>query len=323
LNDPADTPVRVLVVSDLHLRTIGCEFPVDRLPVEDHDLVISLGDVIDDNRDHAPSSETGDAYERRGRAFFETLAERGRPALAVPGNHDPVDCTRRLTEGLDDASLLHRTAIDTATLPTVDTGNERPNLSIVGHGCEQFDVQSTFLAPGYPGVPGAADEDHASRAERVAACIERAAGHYLTGVATGIEIAESLGVDDTEAVLSALERLKRRYDRFVASVREVSGPPLVATHVTPYGTPFDFHHRTDGTVHFGSLAAKLALYETGPVGWLSGHTHQSGLTAIETPRGYTYALNPGAYDGTAGEGGATSLTVDATGTFRTESVKLG
>jgi hypothetical protein len=47
------------------------------------------------------------------------------------------------------------------------------------------------------------------------------------------------------------------------------------------------------------------------------------LTAVETPRGYTYALNPGAYDGTAGEGGATSLTVDATGTFRTESVKLG
>jgi hypothetical protein len=175
----------VLVLSDLHLRTTGREFPVDRLPVEYHDLVLSLGDVIDDNRDHAPSKEAGDAYERRGRAFFEALAERGRPVLAVPGNHDPVDCTRRLTEGLDDASLLHRTAIDVAELPTVDTGRERPNLSIVGHGCEQFDVQSTFLAPGYPDVPGATDEDGSSRAERVAACIERAAGRYLTGAATG------------------------------------------------------------------------------------------------------------------------------------------
>jgi len=85
--------VDLLVISDLHLRATGAQYPVADLPVEAHDIVLSLGDVIDENREHAKSVSAGEAYEERGRAFLERLDEQGVPVLAVPGNHDPVDCT--------------------------------------------------------------------------------------------------------------------------------------------------------------------------------------------------------------------------------------
>jgi Icc-related predicted phosphoesterase len=86
--------VDFLVISDLHLRATGAQYPVADLPVETHDIVLSLGDVVDENREHAKSVSAGEAYEARGRAFLERLDEQGVPVLTVPGNHDPVDCTQ-------------------------------------------------------------------------------------------------------------------------------------------------------------------------------------------------------------------------------------
>ena len=68
--------VDLLVISDLHLRATGAQYPVADFPVETHDIVLSLGDVIDENREHAKSVSAGEAYEERARTFLERLDER-------------------------------------------------------------------------------------------------------------------------------------------------------------------------------------------------------------------------------------------------------
>jgi predicted phosphodiesterase len=76
-----DSTVDLLVISDLHLRATGAQYPVAELPFETQDIVLSLGDVVDENREHAKSVSAGDAYEERGRAFLERLDEQGVPVL--------------------------------------------------------------------------------------------------------------------------------------------------------------------------------------------------------------------------------------------------
>ncbi len=81
----------------------------------DVDAIVSIGDVIDDNADHTGDTTVGSEYEERARAFFERLNGVGVPVLAVPGNHDPVACTRRLTDGLANVVVAHRRVVDGAS----------------------------------------------------------------------------------------------------------------------------------------------------------------------------------------------------------------
>ncbi|WP_254822253.1 metallophosphoesterase family protein [Haloglomus halophilum] len=300
--------VDLLVVSDLHLRATGGRYPVDDLPVEAHDLVVSLGDIIDENREHAKSAEAGAAYEERGRAFLKRLDERGVPVLAVPGNHDPLTCTRRLSDGLPNVHPLHGETRRVA----VDTGW---SLALVGWGCEQFDFTPALLSPDYPEIPVGSGPQ---TPEAVAETLLGAAGAYLDGALSAAQLADRLGAVPSDAAFET--SLARLDDRFGTLVELLGGaqPTVVASHVSPFGVPFDIRgqHSHDGSHHFGSVALRLALAATAVSGCLSGHTHQRGLTAVPTTAGHSYAHNPG-------DAGVSSVSVSRDGTLRTEAVDVG
>ncbi|WP_267643702.1 metallophosphoesterase family protein [Haloarchaeobius amylolyticus] len=304
-------------MTDLHIQTNGEQLSADALPVEEYDAVVSLGDVIDENREHAKSVQAGERYERRGRAFFESLNDHGTPVVAVPGNHDPLDCTRRLTDGLENVTLLHEDAT------RVGSGDGTGGCSIVGWGCEQFDFTSAHLAPDYPDID--VGSGTTATPDTIADTLLGHAGRYLGGVDDADDLAANLGIDGREATRqfeSSLSMLEERFETLTAVVQAASGPGsgpvLVASHVSPFHVPFDRRdkHSHDGDYHTGSLALRLALAATGPVACLSGHTHTYGFTAIETTAGHSYAFNPG-------EGGVASVTVDDTGSVQTESLDIG
>jgi Icc-related predicted phosphoesterase len=299
--------VDLLVLSDLHLRATGGRYPVAGLPVEAHDLVVSLGDIIDENREHAKSAEAGAAYEERGRAFLERLDERGVPVLAVPGNHDPLTCTRRLTDGLPNVHPLHGETRRVA----VDAGW---SLALAGWGCEQFDFTPALLSPDYPEIPVG---NGPRTPEAVAETLLGAAGEYLDGALSPPQLADRLETEPSDAAFEAsLGRLDARFETLVELLGDTQ-PTVVASHVSPFGVPFDIRgqHSHDGSHHFGSVALRLALAATGVSGCLSGHTHQRGLTAVPTTAGHAYAHNPG-------DAGVSSVSVSRDGTLRTEAVDV-
>ncbi|WP_135305437.1 metallophosphoesterase family protein [Haloarcula amylovorans] len=300
--------VDLLVTSDLHLRATGVQYPVVDLPVETHDIVLSLGDVVDENRDHAKSVSAGEAYEERGRAFLKRLDEQGVPVLAVPGNHDPVDCTQRLSEGLTNVHSLH------GVTRNVVVGTDW-SLTVAGWGCEQFDFTPALLSPNYPNIPV---EDEARTPDAVANTLLRAAGQYLAGDLSETNLAHKLGTEATNPSFeTSLARLDARFETLVELVDRANNPTVVASHVSPFNVPFDIRgqHSHNGDYHFGSVALRFALAATGVDACLSGHTHQRGLTAIPTISGHSYVHNPG-------NAGVSSVSVSQDGTLHAEQVDV-
>ena len=300
--------VDVLVISDLHLRATGAYYPVSELPVETHNVVLSLGDVIDENRDHATSVSAGEEYEGRGRAFFEHLDRQGVPILVVPGNHDPVDCTQRLSDSLGNIYLLHRNT------QTVRVGEDW-SLTVAGWGCEQFDFTPALLSPDYPDIPVDAET---RTPDAVASTLLRAAGQYLAGDLSKTTLAHMLEIEKTDPSFeSSLARLGARFETLVELLSEPSGATVVASHVSPFSVPFDIRgqHSRDGDYHFGSVALRVALAATGVDACLSGHTHQRGLTAIPTTSGHSYAHNPG-------DAGVSSVSIARDGSIQVEQIDL-
>jgi Icc-related predicted phosphoesterase len=300
--------VDILVISDLHLRATGAQYPVASLPVETHDVVLSLGDVVDENREDAKSVSAGEAYEERGRAFLERLDKQGVPVLTVPGNHDPVNCTRRLSEGLTNIQPLHR---DTRS---VVVGADW-SLTIAGWGCEQFDFTPALLSPDYPDIPV---EDEVRTPDTVASTLLRVAGQYLAGDLPKTNLAHKLGIKATNPSFeTSLAQLDTRFETLLELVEDANSPTVVASHVSPFNVPFDIRgqHSHDGDYHFGSVALRLALAATGVDACLSGHTHQRGLTAIPTTSGHSYVHNPG-------DAGISSVSISQDGTLHAEQVDI-
>ncbi len=290
-NDTAQE-IRLLVISDIHLRPTGDHLSAEGLLVEGVDAIVSLGDVIDDNREHAKSAADGERYEELGREFFSVLDQAGVPVFAVPGNHDPSDCMRRLVDECQHVQVLHRET------KTVDPSETSGSLRVAGWGCEQFDFTPALLAPEYPhlGVPEA---DQLTPNE-IADVVLDAGGRYLAGAASPAEVAEALGIspdhESRERLHQSLDRLESRFEAIVDSTCSGPGPLILTSHITPFNVPFDCRGLTSrtGSYHFGSLALRLASMDIGPACLLSGHTHQRGTTVIETGSGYTYVHNPGA-----------------------------
>ena len=240
--------------------------------------MLSLGDVIDENREHAKSVSAGETYEERGRAFLERLDEQGVPVLAVPGNHGPVDCTQRLSEWLTNVHPLH------GVTRNVVVGAEW-SLAIAGWGCEQFDFTPALLSPDYPDIPV---QDEAQTPDVVASTLLRAAGQYLAGDLSRVNLAHKLGTEATNPSFeTSLARLDARFKTLVELVEGANGPTVVASHISPFNVPFDIRgqHSHDGDYHFGSVALRVALAAAGVDACLFGHTHQRGLTAIPTTSG--------------------------------------
>lgn len=292
-------PIDLLVISDLHIRATGDAITADDLPVNGHDAVLSLGDVIDDNIDHAPSVEAGEPYERRGRAFFESFEPYGVPVLAVPGNHDPLDCTHRLAEGLDHVTILHESH------EYVSSG-----VTVAGWGCEQFDFTPALLTPDYPDLGPAGSDKHSPG--EIADTVLDLAASYVDGSISSNDLADHLDISDRdEDFQRTLSILSRRFETIVGTVERAQPPTIIATHISPFRTPFDCRgqHSRDGNFHYGSVALRLAVASTAPAGVLSGHTHQEGTDVFETIGGYTYAHNPGA-------SGVSSVTIGKDGTIK-------
>jgi len=284
--------IRLLVISDIHLRPTGEQVSVEDLMLDDVDAVVSLGDVIDDNREHAKSAADGERYEELGREFFSMLDQTNIPVFAVPGNHDPSDCMRRLVNECQHVQVLHRET------KTVNPPGTAASVRIAGWGCEQFDFTPALLAPEYPQL-GLSEADQLTPDE-IADLVMEAGGRYLAGSATPADLEDILGIDHNresrERLDRSLKQLESRFENIVDSTNSGQGPLILASHITPFNVSFDCRGLTSrtGSYHFGSLALRLAVMDLGPTCILSGHTHQRGTTAIETSAGYTYAHNPGA-----------------------------
>ena len=290
--------VRLLLFGDLHLSTTGPPVPLafPNLNSLQVDGIVTIGDVIDDNVDHADDTSSGAAYENRGSAFFSRLNDVGVPVVAVPGNHDPVECTRRITDGLDNVIVAHRRVIDGATLQAT----ELDGVYIVGWGCEKFDLTPAFRYDQYQGIvpekPGA--EDHTLTARESAAAVEAVISRFLAGDLDGMTAATELGVAPSQRKASAkdLEALAHEFEAIRSLLAEAAGTTLLLSHESPFNVAFDYHHSADcqhQRLHRGSIPLKMAIAATGPDVVFSGHTHSVGHDVIETVDGYSDLYNPG------------------------------
>ncbi|MFP9191211.1 metallophosphoesterase family protein [Natrialbaceae archaeon A-CW1-1] len=313
--------MKALILGDIHLQTTGESVSVVDLPVETHDLVITIGDIIDENRDHAKSVSAGDKYEKKGKVFFEKLNESHTPVVAVPGNHDPLVCTERLVEEYEYISVLHNTVLHGGNVGP--TNADFDGLAVAGWGCEEFDFTPAIPAPTYPEIPSDKFNQQGAEAEFVATYVERKTARYLAGIddfdtfrATFVETPSVYSSDDS-VFHERVTTLEERFETLCELMGDIEEPLLLCTHISPFGVPFDRRtkHSHDGRYHFGSLALKLAILEKSPLGVISGHTHQRGLTSVQTGDGFAYLYNPGAP-------GIASLEVGTDGTFVVEELSI-
>lgn len=288
--------VRLLCVGDLHLGPSDPRYDWERPECEvEPDLVVSIGDVVDDNADHASDAATGRDYEARGRAFYEYLDEAfACPVLAVPGNHDPVACTARLVEGLDSVTLLHEQAVTTAELG-VDAGTTEYTLA--GWGAEQFDLTPTFDYLTYDALDPrtqATDENFARRAATCAADVESTVARYLLGECPPQEAAAEVGIatDERERFAAELEALEADFRAIRGLLATDGTTPLLFAHEPPFNVSFDVP-RGSSHLHTGSLPLKLALVDTTTPVVFCGHYHTAGLDVITAGCGHTYVSNLG------------------------------
>ncbi len=290
--------VRLLLLGDLHLSTTGPAIPLacPDLKSLDVDAIVSIGDIIDDNIDHAGDAISGRAYEERGKVFFEQLNEVGVPVIAVPGNHDPVDCTRRLTDGLDNVAVAHRRVVDGST-------TKQPALEGVrfaGWGCEQFDLTPAFTYDQYPEiVPELTEVESVTQtATQIANAVEAVVGRFLAGELEPQEAAAELGVslDRRRTCADELVILEEEFDAICEVLAGEQKSTILLSHESPFHVDFDYHHSADnvhGRLHRGSIPLKMAIAASAPDVVFSGHMHTEGRDVIETTGGYADVYNPG------------------------------
>ena len=290
---------RLLLLGDLHLSTTGPSITpaCPELESLDVDAIVSIGDIIDDNADHAGDTETGRTYEARGRAFFEQLNEVGVPVLAVPGNHDPIECTNRLVDGLENVTVAHRRVVDGA-----DTSPALENLSFVGWGCEKFDLTPAFRYDRYSGiVPDLTTVESVEQtATETASKVASVVSSFLVGEFDAREASVELGVsqDRRDTCAEGLVALKEEYETIRGLISEDTGTraKVLLSHESPFNVSFDYHHSADGAerlLHRGSIPLKMAIAATAPDVVFSGHMHVQGRDAVETTDGYADIYNPG------------------------------
>lgn len=290
--------IRLLLLGDLHLSTTGPAIPPACPDLESLcvDGIVTIGDIIDDNMEHAGDSTTGSAYESRGRAFFEELNKIGVPVIAVPGNHDPVDCTRRLTDGLDNVIVAHRRVVDGSTTkqPALE------GIRFAGWGCEQFDLTPAFTYDRYPGiVPELSEVESVTQtATRIAKTVEAVVGRFLADELEPEDAAAELGVspDRRRKCAEDLITLEEEFDAICEVFADEKKPTILLSHESPFHVDFDFHHSADsllGRLHRGSIPLKMAIAASAPDVVFSGHMHAEGRDVIETTGGYTDVYNPG------------------------------
>jgi len=292
--------MRVLLYGDVHLDTSAERYGFERpaLDPADWDAVVTLGDVVHRTREDYDDPAHGQRYERRGRAFFERLDGSGVPVVAVPGNHDPLDATRRLTDGLDNVVVAHRRLVTVDDFPALDPDWE--GVGFAGWGCEAFD-QGPEL--GYLDVPSldprrdAGSADAYDLVRSTGERIESVVGRLLAGesdIAAAVDALDPAPAD-RPTVRRQLEALRETFSDVRAVLAGHDGPVVSLSHVSPFFVAFDSHHRDRDRAAFptGSIALKMALYDTSPMAAFSGHTHVRGTDVIRGSDGLTYAFNPG------------------------------
>lgn len=288
----------LLLYGDLHLGPTGRERVFERpdLDTLDVDAIVSIGDVVDDNVDHG--GRDARRYERRGRAFFEHLDDTGLPVVAVPGNHDPVATTERLTDGLANVVVAHERVLRPNDLPG---GADLDGCSLVGVGCERFDQSPTLPYAAFeaidprtdatPGTVGYVADDAADQVETVVSA-------FLSREATVEDVADELSV--TGAARDRLGgHLDALCDEFLGArslLREAGDGAVLLSHRSPFNTNFDYHHSfddLDGRLHRGSISLKMAAAATAPLATFCGHVHCRAHDVLETVEGPRIAYNPG------------------------------
>lgn len=294
--------IQTLVFSDLHLGPSTQRDPLQRVDVSppDIDLIVTLGDVIDDNREHATTVETGDAYERRGLEFFDSLeATYDCPVIAVPGNHDPIACTERLVEGRDGVVVGHDRVV---TASDFAGGRDRfDGLEFVTLGCEQFDLTPPFDYTAFPALDpreDATSETIDYCASETAERIERVIGRYLAGLTTAEKAAATLEItpEREAAFREDIAALRETYVRYSTLLERTDGPTVVFAHESPFFVSFDYHHSwagLDQRLHRGSVPLKMALLEHAPFAVLCGHLHNESHDVIQTANSHIHVYNPG------------------------------
>lgn len=294
--------MRALVLTDLHLDPDAPDPEFSALSAhstDEIDLICCLGDTVDD-----PDPDSIAA----GRSALDRLAATGVPILSIPGNHDNGAYHDRLVDGIDGVTDCHRTAVTVTddgvcTLEEVDDA-----LRIAGWGCEQFDQQPELRFEEYEGFDPSEYDDRDHAADRIAAEVLDVLSEYVRGTADRAAVADRLEIDDRATLAADLDRLTERYRTIAETIPD--GPTLLLTHVPPYGTRLDDHHKHERG-HWGSIALALAIRARTPLAAFSGHSHRQAYDTI----GGTHLLNPGYRQGTV-------VSVDADGSFGYEPIDL-
>lgn len=290
--------VRLLLYGDLHLSPNGRKHPFERpdLAGADVDVVVSVGDVVDDTVDR--SGRDARRHERRGRAFYEHLDGFDVPVMAVPGDHDPVGATERLTQGLSNVVVAHGSVLRSRDLPgDPDLGG----CALVGVGCEGFDVGPALPYMDYDTIDPRTTTNSETIgwvADDVADQVEDAVSSYVSRDLDVDGVADALGVQGSARgrLAGHLDALYERFLELRSLLAEPEDDAVLLSHVPPFNTAFDYHREFDGLderLHRGSIALKMAVAATAPAVTLCGHVHQQGDDVLETVAGGRPAYNAG------------------------------
>lgn len=292
--------VRLLLYADLHLRPEQRKQPYERPDVGavGADLVVTLGDVVDDNVDHGGRGAR--RHERRARAFFEHFDDAGVPVVAVPGDHDPVGATERITQGLGNVVVAHERALGAGDLPG---DPDLDGATLVGLGCEERPPGMALPYMAYGTIDPRSNTNARTVgwvADDVADGVEAAVGAFLEGSLDVDGVADELGVQGSgrERLASHLAALREEFHtrRSLLADATDGGDAVVLSHRPPFNTALDYHEAfedVDDRLHRGSLALKMAVAATAPALTISGHVHRRGHDAVETVAGDRVAYSAG------------------------------
>ena len=260
--------VSCLVISDFHLDPDEAAVSIDNVSVPAGiDFVISAGDLIDD-------PDPSDI--EYGRKFLRRLTADETPILCIPGNHDHLEYTMAMVDGIDYAGCLHR---ETITIGDVCPGSGVDDTLIVGWGCEQFHQDPGIDFERFPSLLDRIEEtlDPSQTREPIWSSEIETLGAYCWGEIGPEELTERLNVDGA-VLATALQSVQSDARELAELLVRPSSPPILVTHVPPFGSTLDHHHSDIVGRFVGSMAFRIALSRVHTGLLISGHTHVADST---------------------------------------------
>lgn len=276
--------MNILGIGDLHLEEAPDnvkERLEGHLNLNDYDVIVTVGDIVDNPED----SPNGSEY---GKQFFEELEdigdEYGLPSVAVAGNHDYA-IHSDLVKGLD------HVYDGTMSVVPADELDISADYQFLGFGAESFDQLPAIDIRDY-GLRSSDQVDGQTVPTYVETALESHRNTPWYTAAEDIAADLDVAVEDTplEDDVQTYQERRQRVDPVVSDL-DTELDTVALNHVGPYNTGID----KDKTCSYplGSIVYKNVLNAQSPQLSVSGHHHYGAIDMVKTDDSSTTAIGLG------------------------------